>query len=608
MTTGRQQMLRGRESLIRLIGKRRRVLPNRSHLLSVPTPNSLNLEVDENGILISVAAIEKAMDIIPRDEDLTCPVCMNKLSGGDHMINLHLDLCLSRGTKRKLTQTTLFQSKLWSAPKVKCHSDNDVKPTQPEYNPEQEVNFGVSDLCEQQQLAEAAVEHDDSCSSDSICCKVDAPSSPNNEVLGEAVSPKIDDAHGLVLDTFIVGRKFSDVLELNIGAKISLLRDPDNIKDHNAIKVLSVEFEPSEMLGYLPRDISHYLSPLIDKYTLKFEGTVTSTPNYSYEVVPIKILCHKMSSNDRMKCEDAGDFRPLWDKVLQNAEYQKKFPPKMQRYQHNFNILIQEVLRSYSHLFTPCEKALLESFPSLSEDSQRLFVRLYMRKGPWFRQSNISYPEVSDLERALKDLTERGFMSLFEDANALDDQDIKEILDTLNVSELRDIVSMNMVSRRSLRKRDLISSLCSSYSNGTSPLLGSMILERTGLCAKISSVAESLIWRIERLFFLNAEQDLSSFVLLDLGIVKYPTYNCIVSEQIFLNQTDLLAYEEAIEVAQIMDESLDKSNAGTVLKCILIADSRLSPNMESRAAFTCFTASWVYSKIQPSSLSSEAVA
>lgn len=49
---------------------------------------------------------------------------------------------------------------------------------------------------------------------------------------------------------------------------------------------------------------------------------------------------------------------------------------------------------------------------------------------------------------------------------------------------------------------------------------------------------------LQRLFFLNGEQDLSSFVLLDLGIIKYPTYKCIDSDQIFSDRAKLLAYEE----------------------------------------------------------------
>lgn len=49
---------------------------------------------------------------------------------------------------------------------------------------------------------------------------------------------------------------------------------------------------------------------------------------------------------------------------------------------------------------------------------------------------------------------------------------------------------------------------------------------------------------LQRLFFLNGEQDLSTFLLVDLGIVKYPAYNCIISEQIFSNRSDLLSFEE----------------------------------------------------------------
>ncbi|XP_019094762.1 PREDICTED: fanconi-associated nuclease 1 homolog isoform X3 [Camelina sativa] len=354
------------------------------------------------------------------------------------------------------------------------------------------------------------------------------------------------------------------------------------------------------MLGYIPKDISQCLSPLIDEYDLKFEGIITSVPKNSSEAVPIKVLCHKMTSDGWKECEFYEDFRPIWEKVLQAVEHQMQFPPKTTRYQFNFNVILQEVLRSCSHLFTADERALLESFPSLSEDSQRLFVRLYTRKGPWFRLSNISYHEVSDSFQAVKDLTVRGFMSSVKDADELDSQKMKEIIELLNVTELRDILSMNKVFSRGSRKRDLIYSFCSCYNDETRINLATMILEKTGLCAKISSTADSLIWRIERLFFLNGEQDLSSFVLLDLGIIKYPSYKCIGSEQIFSNRTKLLAYEEAIEVAQLMDESLDIEDSRTVLKCIMISETRIfSSSLDSahHAAFNCFTAPWVYSKV-----------
>ncbi|KAK9265825.1 hypothetical protein L1049_001792 [Liquidambar formosana] len=132
-------------------------------------------------------------------------------------------------------------------------------------------------------------------------------------------------------------------------------------------------------------------------------------------------------------------------------------------------------------------------------------------------------------------------------------------------------------------------------------------MDRTGSCIRISKAAESLIWRAERLFFLNGEQDLSAFLLVDLGIVKYPTYNCIISDQIFSDQSDLLAYEEAIGVAQIMDQSLDENDTDLVLRCLKISDSQIScssvraaqsSTTDSVSTFlSCFSASWVYSKV-----------
>lgn len=61
--------------------------------------------------------------------------------------------------------------------------------------------------------------------------------SPKNEVAKSEVDVTVDDVSGVKLETFIVGRKFSDEENLHTGARISLLRDPDNGKDPNAIKV-----------------------------------------------------------------------------------------------------------------------------------------------------------------------------------------------------------------------------------------------------------------------------------------------------------------------------------------------------------------------------------
>lgn len=72
--------------------------------------------------------------------------------------------------------------------------------------------------------------------------KIDLAVGPSSLPLKDGVSTcntmtTVDDISGVILETSIVGRRFSVVKDLNKGAKISLLRDPDNAKDPNAIKV-----------------------------------------------------------------------------------------------------------------------------------------------------------------------------------------------------------------------------------------------------------------------------------------------------------------------------------------------------------------------------------
>ncbi|CAN6572874.1 unnamed protein product [Malus baccata var. baccata] len=611
-------MLRGRESLIRLVGKRRRFLPHRQSLLSSPTQNSVNLCTDENGKI--TGNIESVVcGGVADDERVTCPVCGQQISGQNNIINSHLDVCLSRGTKRKLTQRTLLELNFCPDSKVQARSrdleglGNELFHTVHDDGSVQSVHgFSDDTLCGSLLNSMSDMQNQVNSpsrkpiSKDRVSAAFDVHSlAPKNEVMDCDMTITEDDICRVILETFIVGRRFSDENELYLGASISLLRDPDNIKDPNAIKVISSDSGCPKVLGFLPRKLAQYLSPLMQKYCLRFEGRVISVPKHAIDVVPIEIMSQKIEPCSAKEYYNDEAFVFLWKNAQQVIESTKSCPPSAIKYQENFCVFIHEVLRNNSHLLIDDEKNFMELFTSLTDDSQRLFVRLYMRKGPWFRLSSISYPEVTEPEQAVKELSATGYTSCFGITNELCDDEIKEILHLLTVSELREMLCMlKQNGNRGMRKQDLIASLLSLYIDESCTLLPNMVLDRTGVCVRISSKAEALIWRAERLFFLNGEQDLSAFLLVDLGIVKYPTYKCTVSQQIFSGRDGLLAYEEAIEVAQIIDQALDGSNNGIVLKCINIADARMSSEVtqfltsESMASFlSCFSAPHVYSKV-----------
>ncbi|KAK2359800.1 zinc ion binding/nucleic acid binding/hydrolase [Trifolium repens] len=586
-------VLSGRETLIRLIGKRRRFLPSRHSILSDPIPNPNLIHQPE----------PSTVGHNPQNDVVICPVCSLTLPSDNHRINSHLDSCLSEpkrsGTKRKLTQRTLLQLNFTHAPSQTLDSTC-------------QENFQFTEKEENFQFTE-----NDSAivTTESSCLSSDSNSNSNHidinhhDVIDDIIDDKNDiiddkfDIFGVKLETLIVGRRYADKEEVCVGDTVSLLRDSQNVKDPNAIKVVSADSGCSKYLGYLPRELAQCLSPLIDNYDIVFLGHVTSIPKQSLDAVPIQIVCNRTPDGE-IKYEDET-FKSLWKNAQHAVESAIKNPSSV-KYQINFCLMVQEVLRNNIHLLAEDEKTYMESFTSLSNDSQRLFVRLYTRKGPWFRMSGISYPEILDTRKAVKELADKEYICSVENGNQLCESDTNDILDVLTVSELREIWSFLLKKScgHGMKKQDLISSILSTNA-GLWTHLSTMLLDRTGLCIKISSKAESLIWRIERLFFLNGERDLSSFLLVDIGKIKYPTYSCTILEPIFSNRTNLLAYEEAIEVAQIMDEALDANKTDVVLRCIQIAKSGVSTVLpiqystsESVSSFHhLFTAPWVYSKV-----------
>lgn len=429
-------MLKGRESLIRLIGKRRRFLSNRSRIRSSPTQSSLSLFNDRNSEAGAANRVESELrgscgiGAEVNVELVTCPVCGNRVSGEQYRLNSHLDTCLPRGTKRKLTQRSLLQfnfsadgsrsSKASSARKASSPTSpgddvvykNDVPLASCSMVDRTEslasgllVDYGGKECRFLKPYGIDSIMHndrDDSLKEHNVTNKANdgvSTTSPKEKMMPLHEGELVDGITKTVLETYIVGRRFCDESEIKVGDVVSFLRDSDNDKDKNAIKVVDATDRCRE-LGFLPKNLAQYLSPLIDEYQLLFQGCVTSVPKNPLDVVPIEMACQPISCHKI----DLQKFASFWENALNCVNSGKKFPPSIAKYQHNFLFIMEEVLRSNQHLFTDDERKFLESFSSLSDDDQRLFVRLDTRKGPWFRMSNISYPEILDSQQAAKTL------------------------------------------------------------------------------------------------------------------------------------------------------------------------------------------------------------
>ncbi|RCV20463.1 hypothetical protein SETIT_4G057700v2 [Setaria italica] len=360
------------------------------------------------------------------------------------------------------------------------------------------------------------------------------------------------------------------------------------------------------MLGYLPRELAKVLAPLMDMHYVECEGCVVGLPEQQLGNVPIQITIQKCKIDNQIN-DDPEYWQSLWEKFISTVKSGNFQRPSSARYQRNFNLMIADVMANHAHVFSDIERSFLASFKSLSDDGQRLFVRIYTRKGPWFRKSTISYREISDLEHAVMELKLAGYINMLSCTVDPSEYDMKEILDVLSVPEIKEILKeLPKENTSCIRRHELACTLLSLYHNGTCASLPKRILKWTGTCIRISKMADELLWRIQRLFFLNGDQDLSSFLLVEFGVVKFPDYACSISHHIFQERSDLLEYEEAIRVAQLMDESLDNNNMDLVTRCIDLSENRLCtmPKQENATSpehspsfFSHFSASWVYSKI-----------
>ena len=81
-------------------------------------------------------------------------------------------------------------------------------------------------------------------------------------------------------------------------------------------------------------------------------------------------------------------------------------------YLHHFETVLHDVRSRYDDLLLPRERERTETFLTLPVSARRLYVRMLTRKGPWFRQDGLRYPEIPDLPGALDALARAGFCAL----------------------------------------------------------------------------------------------------------------------------------------------------------------------------------------------------
>ncbi|MEZ8826868.1 VRR-NUC domain-containing protein [Vibrio amylolyticus] len=187
-------------------------------------------------------------------------------------------------------------------------------------------------------------------------------------------------------------------------------------------------------------------------------------------------------------------------------------------YLANFNRLISHATSLYKALLTQGEIDSLNGISQLGHEAQCLLVRLYSRKGEWFRSDKLAYDEIPNVPHSLNELEQAQFVDL---VPQLSTRQLAECL--LTKTEI--LTLYPDLDKKSL-KQDLVNALPVDHFDRFSELPFRCIhLRENELCELLLG-----------LFFANTYQDLSQFVLEDLGLHQFEPYRLSKKTRYFKNR------------------------------------------------------------------------
>ena len=216
-------------------------------------------------------------------------------------------------------------------------------------------------------------------------------------------------------------------------------------------------------------------------------------------------------------------------------------------YLKNFERILDFVENRYGDILSSEEKRFSKRFHALSLDARRLYVRLISRRGPFFRSDTLRYPEIGGIEAAAEQLAAAGFLEIDGCCDLLELLVLlrkAEIITLIDVCTPRDGETPPASALKALRKQQLIEQ--------TVALAEHMDIRphlRT-LFHLYRPLQEQSIAIYRLLFLGNLYQDLTEFVVTDLGHVRYESYSISRKERQFATRESL---ERSLRLIELND-------------------------------------------------------
>jgi len=241
-------------------------------------------------------------------------------------------------------------------------------------------------------------------------------------------------------------------------------------------------------------------------------------------------------------------------------------------YRDNFLRICDTVESRYGDLLAAAERELLDTYRALEFEAQCLYVRLVSRVGPWFRESRLNYPELSDPGAALDGLLEAGLALQAQELEA------QELGGLFTRPELQAAFGGLVALPGRADKAALVEAIGSLELAPGQLLAVAAPLEPARIVAPLGVGEVELL---QLLFFGNRRQSLTEFVLSDLGIARYWPYQLDREQRLF---PDRAALEEYLACAGWSDAWWEARESGEAAVLVAVADGMLANPVRYRSS------------------------
>lgn len=223
-------------------------------------------------------------------------------------------------------------------------------------------------------------------------------------------------------------------------------------------------------------------------------------------------------------------------------------------YLTNFKELIEYIGSTYTDLLSSEERGFLLIFSQLPRESQMLYIRMLTRKGEWFRARKLNYQEIPDLFGAVTSLEKSDLVQVYPAKSMLP---LAAVIGLFTKAEWLlqlkfcgiDTASLKTLKRAALEER--IFELAEHHS------ALSYFENEILFCLKGSAVFDTF----KLLYFGNQHQDLTEFVLRDLGHYRYEDYLINRDTRSFQDKSQLQAHQHYYAIIEPLEEVLLQSKA-----------------------------------------------